>query len=102
MFWLQASMQHTYEKGKRVFTPDNQIKFEIDNYSFPYNENSQIFDVVSTQNGYDLISSDDNSNPPISPLVNKTSEPVILPSFLKIKLLFEDDIVVALIPKPPT
>lgn len=41
-----------------ISSNDNQIKFEIDNYSFPYNENSQIFDVVSTKNGYDLISSD--------------------------------------------
>ena len=42
-----------------------------------------------------------NSNPPNVPPLNNTVEPVICPLSLSIRLLFDYDMVVVFIPKPP-
>ena len=48
-----------------------------------------------------MICVDVNSNPPIVPPLNKTVEPVICPLSLSIRLSFDDDNVLVLIPNPP-
>ena len=48
-----------------------------------------------------LIKFEPNSNPPTTPLLNKTSEPVICPESFSMRELLELDMVDASILKPP-